>query len=115
MQNYESKIQQSESRIQQEIVKYFKNNFCLKHHSPRSMIFHIPNQNQHKLVSIGVYPGAADLFVVHLGKCMFMEVKEPQKGKQSDSQIEFQNHCQEMNIPYFIVYSVEDFKKCLNL
>jgi hypothetical protein len=104
---------QSESRIQQEIVMWFKNNYCLKHHSPRSMIFHIPNQGQQRFISIGVYPGAADLFLHHKGKSIFVEVKEPQKGKQSENQEQFQEHCNQIGLIYEIVFSLEEFKELI--
>jgi hypothetical protein len=101
----------SENAIQQEIIEWYKNNYCLVHHTPRCMIAHVPNQNQHHLVSIGVYPGFADLFVWHLCKLYLVEIKEPLKGKQSPNQVKFENHCSQSGIPYFIVFSLEEFKE----
>ena len=77
------------------------------------MILHIPNEGQHRLVSVGVYPGAADLLVIHMGKTIFVEVKEPIKGLQSENQRKFEKHCQNTGIDYFLVYSLEDFKKII--
>ena len=112
----ESKIQKSESRIQQEIFQWYWNNYCLPHNTPRCMIAHVPNQNQHNLIKIGVYPGFADLFVWHFGKLYLVEVKEPEKGKQSPNQIKFEKHCEQSGIPYLVVYSLEEFQKfILNL
>ena len=113
----------SESRIQQSIVTWYWNNYCLPHNTPRCMIAHVPNQNQHHLVSIGVYPGFADLFVWHqvnfmggVGKLYLVEVKEPGKGKQSPNQVKFEKHCKQSGIPYSVVYSLEEFQKfILNL
>ncbi len=107
----ENRIQKSEGKIQSEIFRWYWNNYCLPHHTPRCMIAHVPNQNQHHLVSIGVYPGFADLFVWHMGKLYLVEVKEPLKGKQSPNQVKFETHCSQSGIPYFIVFSLEDFKK----
>jgi hypothetical protein len=100
----------SESKIQQEIYWHYWNTYCLPIHNPRCMIFHIPNQNQHKLTNIGVYGGVADLFVYHFGKLLFIEVKEPGKGKQRDTQIKFEKHCKDCGIDYYLVYSLEEFK-----
>lgn len=103
----------SESKIQAEIVAWYHNNFCLPIHTPRQLILHVPNQGQFKLINIGVYPGASDLIIVHNKKIYMIEVKEPDKGRQSDSQIKFEAHCLQSCIPYFIVYSLDDFKKII--
>ena len=36
----------SEARIQQEIVMWYKNTYCLEHHDPRCMIFSVPNEGR---------------------------------------------------------------------
>lgn len=114
----------SESKIQQEIVKYYRNTYCLKHHKYRCMIFSIPNEssqgNAIPLIQTGLYSGAADLCVVHnyntlenrLGinsLMLFIETKDA-KGKQKPKQKMFEEHCIQMGIPYHIVRSLEEFK-----
>ena len=104
---------QSESKIQQQIVQWFNNTYCLVNHTPRYLILHIPNEGKDngKLVSVGLYPGAADLLIVANGITYFVEVKEPLKGKQSPNQSKFENHCNQSGITYCIVFSLEEFKK----
>lgn len=75
------------------------------------MIYHVPNQKQFGLSNIGLYAGVADLTIIHNGTVYQVEVKEPNKGKQSPNQIKFQKHCQQSNIQYFIVTSLEEFKQ----
>ena len=38
----------TEAKIQQEIYAYFNNTFCLKHHTPRCIIFSVPNDSSSK-------------------------------------------------------------------
>lgn len=100
----------SESKIQQEFVQWFNNNYCLIHHNPRWMILHIPNEgkNNGKLVSIGLYPGVADLLIVAPnGKSFFIEVKA-QGGNQSPNQKKFEKHCNQTGVNYWIVDNIED-------
>ncbi len=124
----------SESKIQQEIAIYYRNAFCLKHHSPRCMIFSIPNEsNERKAMTLtmtGLYPGAGDLCVIHrkygsfdwdsFTGTIFFEVKSPdnksgpRKNGQSQKQIDFEDHCKAMGIPYYIVTSCEQFKHIIN-
>ena len=100
----------SESKIQQEFVQWFNNNYCLIHHNPRWMIFHIPNEgkNNANLISIGLYPGAADVQIIDpLTKSHFIELKAKGK-KHRPNQIKFQEHCKQMGIPYYLVDNIDD-------
>ena len=69
----------SESKIQQQIIEYFNNNYCLKHHNPRAVIFSIPNGGtRNKLEAItlkatGLLAGVSDLIVIlPNGKLIFL-------------------------------------------
>lgn len=104
-----------ESKIQQEIVIYFKNNYCLKNHNPRYAIFSIPNESSNKKEmmfkkSIGLLSGASDLIVLMQNRCIFVEVKN-ENGRQSDNQKEFEARVKELGFEYYIVRSLQDFKK----
>lgn len=127
-------ILKTEAKIQQECVLWYKNGFCLKHHYPRSMVFSIPNEGRGaasmQLIAAGLYPGCADLMVINCKapnqvylesgcfrtKQLFFEVKAPEnksgprKNGQSQKQIDFEDHCIAMGIPYHIVRSLEEFK-----
>lgn len=125
-----AELDKAESKIQQECVQWYRNSFCLKHHSPRSMIFSIPNEGRGaasaQLIATGLYPGCADTWIFHREahcalckqenifqtKQFFVEFKTAE-GVQSDKQKEFQAHCEEMKISYFIVRSLEQFKQVI--
>lgn len=112
----------SESRIQQDIVRWYRNQYCLKHQSPRSMIFSIPNEGRGMqsaaLIATGLYAGMADLCVIHhkgnihdgyTKTILFIEVKNA-LGAQGSKQFEFEDHCVSMGILYKLVRSLSEFR-----
>ena len=104
-----------ENNIQQSIVTYFNNTYCLKHHNPRSIIFSVPNgsnrsmQEAIMLKATGLLSGVSDLILIHNGRVVFIEVKQPTK-KQQPSQIDFQNRVSNLGFEYQIIRSLEEFK-----
>jgi len=104
----------TESRIQQDIVVWFNNTHCLPSCSHPELIWHTPNENQHRLVSIGVLAGVSDLCFTWRGVVYFCEVKDA-KGKQMPSQVKFQARIEAAGQYYFVVRSLEDFQKELNM
>lgn len=125
-----SALKKSEAKIQQEIAMFYRNDFCLKHHVPRCMILSIPNESNEqkamRLMMTGLYPGAADLLIIHGGGLtrpipihFFVECKAPdnksgpRKNGQSQKQIDFEDHCKAMGIGYYLVTSCEQFKQVL--
>ncbi len=116
---------ENESRIQQSIVEWYNNEYCRKiidgiPNPCRSLIYHVPNQNQHRLVAIGVLSGVSDLVVVHrsspkhTGIHLYIEVKDT-IGKQSPNQIEFQQRIESLGYKYFLVRSLDEFKLIISL
>jgi hypothetical protein len=109
-------IPKTESRIQQEIVQWFRNNYCLKHHTPKCEIFSVPNERsnvkeQTRMISTGLKSGVADLIVLlPNGKTVFIECKD-EKGRQSERQIMFEESVVSLGFQYFVVRSLEDFQK----
>ncbi len=119
----------SESAIQSEIVRYVRNNFCLKHHSPRSKIFHIPNENTITMYNEGVEKGCADLcFLHHAGyfvvgtsrlpdvRTIYIEVKTPKSYASknnglSPAQMKWRDEIVALGFPYHVVCSLEMFKE----
>lgn len=104
----------TESKIQQSMVIWYRNNFCLKHHNPRHAIFSIPNESKSKMetlnkMAIGMMPGASDLLIVRPDEVIFVEVKT-EIGRQSDKQKEFQSVVESLGFRYILVRSLEDFK-----
>jgi hypothetical protein len=106
-----------ESKIQQQIVIYFKNNYCLKNHNPRCAIFSVPNESSNKKEmmfkkSIGLLSGASDLIVLMPNRCIFVEVKTD-IGRQSENQKEFEARVKELGFEYYLVRSLQGFKEAL--
>ena len=104
----------SEGKIQQQIVFFFRNTFCLKHHNPRYSIFSVPNETFNFLelkskINIGLLSGVSDLIVVLPNKTIFVEVKD-YKGKQSDKQKDFESTITNLNQNYYLVRTLEEFK-----
>ena len=104
----------TEFKIQQEIVIFYKNNYCLKHHSPQNIIFSVPNESKSKKetlqkISIGMLPGVSDLIIINQSEVIFVEVKTD-IGKQSPRQIEFELSVKKLGYRYLLVRSLEDFK-----
>lgn len=105
----------SEDKIQQEIVMWYRNNYCLKKHDPRNLIFSVPNDSkdakeQMRKIATGLFSGVSDLIVIHFGVVFFIEVKT-EKGIQSEKQKEFQNIVENQGFNYYLIRSLEEFKK----
>lgn len=112
-------LPKTESYLQQEIFVWYNNNFCLKTHENRGMIFSIPNggtRNIREAMTLkrtGLLAGASDLIVITpKGKLMFVELKID-KGRQSDNQIEFEQRVKKLGFEYHIVRSLEEFKEII--
>lgn len=107
----------SEAKIQQEICVWFKNNYCLKHHKPQSLIFSVPNEREgiqmmRKLIQTGLMSGVSDLIVIHKGQVLFVEVKTA-TGKQSPKQKEFEDKVKQQGFKYYLVRNLEDFQQII--
>mgnify|MGYP000373657708 CR=1 FL=1 len=107
----------TESKIQQEIVMWYRNNFCLKHHNPRHAIFSVPNERKDKfetfkLKGTGLMSGVSDLIIVEPDRVVFVEVKT-ETGGQSERQQDFESIITAMGYKYLLVRSKEDFIKQL--
>ena len=107
----------TESKIQQQIVMWYRNNFCLKHHEPRHLIFSVPNESKSKIEtlqkkSIGMLSGVSDLIIVKPNEVIFVEVKT-EIGVQSKSQKIFQKAIELLGFKYFLVRSLKEFQKII--
>lgn len=118
-----SEDEKTEARIQQDIVMWFRNEYCLKHHDPRSIILSIPNNREYGMREVGMMSGASDLLVIHRTspgpgpikqRIIWCEVKTPKTkdtagGIQSPIQKKRQEHIEQMGMEYVIVRSREEF------
>lgn len=105
----------SEDQIQQQIFTWYNNNYCLKNHNPRHIIFSVPNGGSRNILEAkkmkltGTLAGVSDLIIIKQNKTIFVEVKT-EKGIQSDVQKDFQSRVDNLGFEYLIVRSLEDFK-----
>lgn len=108
-----------EDKLQAEIVAWFNNEYCLKHHNPRCLIFSIPNGgNRNKIAAMkfkatGLLAGASDLVVVLPNVISFIELKTD-LGTQSDVQKDFESRVELLGFEYKIIKSLNEFKEWLN-
>ena len=107
----------NESQLQQSIVMHYNNNYCLKNMNPRGLILAIPNGGSRhfleakNLKATGLLAGASDLILITPeGKLIFIELKA-EKGTQSEVQKIFEERVKNLNFDYFIIRSLEEFKK----
>lgn len=108
-------MDKSESRIQYEIVSWYNNAFCLKHHNPQHAIFSVPNESKDRKEtmvkkSMGLKAGVSDLIILRPGETIFVEVKTA-TGQQSPKQKEFQSIVEKLGHRYLLVRSLNDFKE----
>lgn len=110
-----------ESKIQQDIVIYFNNKYCLLKHNPRFLIYSVPNgipipippkeraRALDLLHKTGMLNGVSDLIIQGVnGRILNVEVKA--ETDQSTDQIKFQKRVEQLNGRYILVYSLDDFK-----
>lgn len=110
-------LKKKESKIQQEIVIWFRNNYCLKTCKPKCTIFSVPNERNNKkemmfMKATGLLSGVSDLIVVQPGRVIFVECKD-EKGRQSETQVDFQETVTALGFEYYVVRSLEEFKKII--
>lgn len=105
----------SEAQIQQQIVVWFRNKYCLKHHNPRMCIFSVPNEASYKnknFMLTGTLSGVSDLIVVLPNKTIYIELKN-KTGKQSTKQKDFEETIKGLNQDYYLVRSLSSFKNII--
>ena len=107
----------SESKIQAKCYQWYNNNFCLKHHNPRGIMFSIPNElagsnsiAMMQAIAIGLTSGVSDTIVIlPKSKILFIEFKD-EKGRQSDKQKVFETRILNLGYEYHLIRDVETFK-----
>lgn len=84
----------SENKIQAALIKEYRNRYGLRHHSPRLLMFHVPNGGARnkaegvQLKAMGVMSGVSDLCLIRDGRTLWLELKA-EGGMISDEQKEF--------------------------
>jgi hypothetical protein len=115
--NFKTNSMKTEDKIQQEIVMWYRNTYCLKHHNPRNIIFSVPNDSknaveQMRKIATGLYAGVSDLIMIHFGQVYFIELKTD-TGKQSEKQKDFQTIVENQGFKYYLIRSLKDFQKII--
>lgn len=110
-------IEKSENRIQAEIVEWFRNNYCLKFHKPRYVIYSVPNERKNKrelagLIATGLMGGVSDLVVLLQNRSLYVEVKDG-NNTQQPNQKDFEKQVTDLGFKYYLVRSLDDFKKII--
>lgn len=108
----------AESKIQQECVVWFREQFVYGNPEHECQIFSVPNEGknvreQAAKVSTGLLSGVSDLIVVMYGCVLFIEVKD-EKGTQSPNQIKFENLIKRTTHFYEVVRSKEEFQEIIS-
>lgn len=104
----------SEARLQSQIVQYLQ--------SKNIYFFSVPNEaagrdaaiRMARLKAMGLRSGVADLVLVLPGRVVFLEVKDT-GGVQSEAQKRFQTKVGELGHDYFVVKSLEDVDRIINM
>jgi hypothetical protein len=97
-----------ESNIQKNSVIWFRLQY------PQYLCFAVPNggtRNAREAAIMkgeGVLAGVSDLVIIAKNKIAFVEMKT-EKGKQTETQIQFQNKIENLGFSYFICRSLDDF------
>lgn len=110
----ESKVK-TEARIQQDCVKWFRNNYCLRHHVPQLVMFSVPNEGfdvieQVRKKAIGMMSGVSDTIILFPGRVVFCEFKDD-IGRQKESQIDFEKKVTALGFTYWMVRTQEEFER----
>ena len=109
----------TEGKIQQECLVWFRNNYSLKHHTPRLIMASVPNEGKNAIEQMrkkqmGMLSGVADTFVMFPnGKLVWIEFKDD-KGKQSENQKAFEQDVKALGFSYHIVRSLDQFRIIIN-
>lgn len=96
----------SENALQQECVMWYRFTYLGK------IIYHIPNENQHKKTNIGVLAGIPDLHIPYRSgeyNSLYIEMKTD-KGKLSEKQIKIHEKLKEAGNAVEICRSLDEFK-----
>jgi len=108
----------TEEQIQQQIVIWFNNNYCLKTNEPRNMIFSVPNDSSNfmetkRKVNTGLLKGVSDLIVILPNKTLFIELKT-ETGIQSPVQKEFEERVKALGFEYYLIRSLTQFQNVIS-
>jgi hypothetical protein len=106
----------SEDILQSKLYKWYHNTYCTKLNNPKHCIFAVPNGGLRskaqaaKFKATGLVAGVSDLIVIQPNRIIFVELKL-ENGRQSPAQKEFEIKVSALGFEYYVVRSLEEFKK----
>lgn len=68
----------------------------------------------HLLQGLGCYPGLTDLVAIKDGRVLFIELKRPGRGRQSDRQKKFQADIEMAGGTYILIDSLEGIMEVID-
>jgi hypothetical protein len=71
--------------------------------------------SSYRVTNINATAGHADLVVYRDGRVWMLEVKRDKRGKQSESQIRFEDCCKRYGVPYAVVTCAQDARYFITL
>lgn len=107
-QTYLSKIFINEAQFHAATFTYINNNYK----ELRQFFFHVPNENHHRLLPLGILPGIPD-FIFLKPVLWAIELKHG-KGKLSESQKQLHKIWQGDGIKVFVCYNAQEVVDALD-
>lgn len=111
-------VGQSEDALQQKCYLWFHNTFP----NLRGLFFAVPNgghrdaREAKRLNLTGVVSGVSDTIFLYRSRAYFIEFKrDDPKAVQSKKQEDWQELVERQGFEYFIVRTLEDFKRLINM
>jgi hypothetical protein len=98
-------MKHDESILQSKIIKNLRDNGIFCHSCPNDFVRDARAMGT--AVTMGLFPGVADLVVWWPSGIGYLEIKIP-GGKLSTTQVKFKNKCIESGIRYDVIYSLEE-------
>lgn len=103
----------TESKIQASCVMWLWNT----HPQTRGLFFSVTNNSEHiaramQRKAVGLISGVSDCLFIWRGSLYCFEFKT-EIGRQSPAQIEWQRKVNQQGINYYLVRSIEEFKKVM--
>ena len=102
-----------ESAIQQACFMWFQNTYGLNHHTPKLLMFSVPNEGKNAIEqmrkkAMGMKAGVSDTIIILPNKVIFCEFKDA-TGKQSDKQKAFEQDVIALGHEYWVIRSLDEF------
>jgi hypothetical protein len=104
-------MRHEESKLQASLVRVLRDKGIFCHSIPNDFVRDARAMGT--AVTMGLFPGVADLVVWWPSGIGYLEVKIP-GGKLSTTQAKFQNRCSEAGIRYDVIYSMENLQNLLD-